>query len=352
MIKKIPHSFPTITKKDISAVTSVLSSGKLAQGIAVERFEKKMAERFCQKEAAAASSGTAALHLLFLALGLKENDEVIMPSYGCVALLNAVAYCGAKPVLADVCENDFGINPNEVKKKLSRKTKAILVPHLFGTCARVEELRSLGVCIVEDIAQSIGARLHGKPAGSYGDFAVCSFYATKMLTTGEGGMVLGSDKKVLNVIKDMREYDQKKQHKIRYNYKMTDFQAALGLSQLSQLPGFIRKRRKLANIYANVFSSVPFVKIPEIREGTEPVFYRFVIRVRRYLQAFDKTALTHHIESKKPVYSPVHPYLPVKNKFPVSDMLFSEARSIPIYPSLNEKTAWRAARTLAGAFPS
>lgn len=350
MIKKIPHSFPTITKKDISAVTSILSSGRLAQGSAVELFEKKMAERFCQKGAAAASSGTTALHLLFLALDIKENDEIIMPSYGCVALLNATAYCGAKPVLVDVCESDFSINPEEVKKKLSRKTKAILVPHLFGACARVEEMRSFGVCVVEDIAQSAGAAFSGKPAGSFGDFAICSFYATKMLTTGEGGMILGKNKKILESIRDLRDYDQKKKHKIRYNYKMTDFQAALGLSQLAQLESFIQKRKKLAALYTKIFTSIHGVKIQEIRYGTKPVFYRFVLRVQRALNRFDSTARRHNIECKKPVYSPLHPYVKQKNKFPVSDKLYREARSIPIYPALGEKTALHVARTLSGVF--
>lgn len=349
---KIPHSRPTISKKDIRQVARVLSSGFISQGPVVEMFEAQAARKIRQPYAAAVSSGTAALHLLFAALGIKENDEIIMPSYGCVALYNAAAYCGANAVLADVRESDFHIEPEDVKKKLTRRTKLIVVPHLFGFCAPVEKLKSFGVPVVEDIAQSIGAENSGKPCGSFGDYAVCSFYATKMLTTGEGGMVLGKNKKVIEAVRDLRDYDQKKTFKMRFNYKMTDFQAALGLSQLSQLAGFIEKRRKLARVYAEFFSSCSQVKIQRAEENTKPVFYRFVLRVKNNVTRFDALAKKHGIECKKPVHSPLHPYIDSKMRYPVSETLFRGNRSVPIYPSLSVKTAASVARRLLEAFPS
>lgn len=349
---KIPHSRPTITKKDIQQVARALASGQLSQGRIVEQFEKRLSRKIKQPYGVAVSSGTAALHLLFAAHGIKDNDEVIMPSYGCVALYNAASYCGANVVLADVRENDFHIDTQSVRKKLTRKTKLIIVPHLFGFCAPVQELKSCGIPVVEDIAQNIGAEINGKPCGGFGDFAVCSFYATKMLTTGEGGMVFGKNKKVIERIRDLRDYDQKKTFKIRYNYKMTDFQAALGLSQLSQLPHFIKNRRKLARIYAEAFSSCRHVAIQHAEEGTKPVFYRFVLRVKTHLSRFDAHAKKAGIECKKPVHSPLHPYLKNSSTYPVSERLYRLLRSVPIYPSLHEKTARDIAWRLKEAFPS
>src|SRR5262245_59537050 len=213
MPKSISHSQPTIDEKDLAAVRDVLKSGHLAQGSKVREFEKTVARRVRVKDAVAVNSGTSALHLVLLALGVTPKDEVIIPSFVCTALLNAVLYVGAKPIIVDVDKNSFNICPQEVKRKMTARTKAVIAAHMFGYPADMKSLLRLGVPVVEDCAQTIGGDCQGKPVGSWGKASICSFYATKMLTSTEGGMVLSNDTKLLAAVKDLREYDNVQKYK-------------------------------------------------------------------------------------------------------------------------------------------
>jgi len=281
------------------------------------------------------SSGSAALHLALLALGVGKGDEVIIPAYVCSVLLNAVNYTGAKPVLADVSLSDFNILTQEVRKKITRRTKAIIVPHMFGTPADVDEISKLGIPIIEDCAQSIGAKLKGQRVGSFGTLSILSLYATKMFTSGEGGAVLSGNKKLLTKIRDLREYDNKKKYLIRYNYKMTDMQAVLGLNQLKKLPKFIQRRREIADIYNSHFSELD-IQLPFVSQDRKVVFYRYVIRVRRNIEQMLMALKRKSIMCKRPVYMPLHRYLGMDN-FPNASHVWNSAISIPLYPSLSEK---------------
>ena len=220
----------------------------MVQGKKVLEFEAKVSRYLGVKAGVAVNSGTSALHLALLALNIGPGDEVMVPSFVCSALLNAVSYTGASARIVDVKADDFNISPVEVKKKLNKKVKAIIVPHMFGYPADLKELLSFGVPVIEDCAQSIGADYRGRKAGSFGVLSICSFYATKVMTTGEGGMVLSNQTKILDRIRDLRQYDHALNFQTRYNYKMTDFQAALGLSQLQRLPEFIKRRKQIAQI--------------------------------------------------------------------------------------------------------
>jgi perosamine synthetase len=182
------------------------------------------------------SSGTTALHLALAALPIHPGDEVIIPSFVCTALLNAIRLTGATPVLADCDETHFNLSVTDVKKRLSSRTKALIVPHLFGQAADLNELLAIGLPVIEDCAQSLGSRYEGKMTESFGTLAVFSFYATKFLATGEGGMVASSDAGLMEHIRDLRYYDEKDDDRIRFNCKMTDMHAALGRSQLRRLP--------------------------------------------------------------------------------------------------------------------
>jgi dTDP-4-amino-4,6-dideoxygalactose transaminase len=210
----IPHSRPTLGPEELRRVTRVFESRHIAQGEMVQRFEQTLAAKLGAEYAVCTSSGTAALHLTLLAMNIGDPDEVIIPSYVCSALLNAVNYVGATPVLADVDPETCNIDPADVKRRLTGRTRAIIVPHLFGLAANLDDLLNLKVPIIEDCAQAIGGSYHHKPLGSFGQAAIFSFYATKMITTGEGGMVVSNSKKFIERTRDLREYDKSADYKI------------------------------------------------------------------------------------------------------------------------------------------
>ena len=351
----IPHSKPTITENDIESVSEVMRSGYIAQGEKVREFEKKLASFIGVKGGIATSSGTSALHLALVVLGVGKEDEVILPTYVCTAPLNAIYYTGAKPILADINEDDFNISARDVKRKITKKTKAIIVPHMFGLPTEMDEILRFGVPVIEDCAQSIGATIrqpasgirhpasgirhpasgNRHPAGSLGALSICSFYATKLLATGEGGMVLSNDEELLSRIQDLRDYDEKDDFRVRFNYKMSDIEAAFGLSQLGKLPSFIKRRKGIAQKYSSVFRDYDFL-IPSVYKNREHIFYRYVVRVHRKAEEFIEDIQNKDIECRRPVYKPLHHYLSCGD-FPVADKVYENAVSIPIYPSLSDE---------------
>src|SRR5437867_1692953 len=204
----IPHSRPTVSVEDAERVARVVRSGRLAQGAEVEAFERELAARLGVAAVAAVSSGSAALELSLRALDVGHGDEVVVPTYACDALHHAVTRCGATPVLADADPETLGPAAKDVARRLTRRTRAVVVVHPFGLGLDLDEFLALGVPVVEDCAQAIGARVAGRSVGSRGAMAVCSFYATKLLTTGEGGAVAGAPERVARV-RDARDYDER-----------------------------------------------------------------------------------------------------------------------------------------------
>jgi len=263
----IPHSRPTLDYTDEEALLTVIRSGHISQGKEVAALEGEFADFIGVKHAIAVSSGTAALHLSLVALGVGPGDEVILPDFVCTALLNAVRYVGATPILTDVNGEDYNIDVNEVAKKRSRKTGAVIVPHMFGLPADMEALAALDLPLIEDCAQAVGSTYRGKKTGCLGKLAIFSFSATKMLTTGEGGMVATDDDLIAAVVRDFREYDEKTTDGIRYNYKLTDMQGAMGRSQLKRLTAFINRRREIAYVYNERLASfgIPIPRVPQER---------------------------------------------------------------------------------------
>lgn len=364
----IKHSCPTIGQPEAQALNSALKSKYLAQGDAVRRFEDSVVRHLGNKniKAIAVNSGSSALHLALLSLGISKGAEVILPSYACSAVLNAVNYTGAKPILADINENSFNISVESVKRKITKRTKAIIVAHLFGFPAEMNKFLSLSIPIIEDCAQSIGATYKNKQVGTLGKLAAFSFYATKMLTTGYGGMVISKDNKLAEKIRDLIDYDNRNDYITRYNYQMSDLSASLGLAQLKQLNQFIRRRRKIAAHYTRHLSALNLssLVLPTEQPNTTAIFYRYVIRHPKA----DKIILRLNragIEAKKPVYKPLHRYFgltplerPVMSSsgkilssplslnfltglnprdFPNAEQAHRSAISLPIYPSLTDK---------------
>lgn len=330
----IHHSKPTIDEEDIRAVGKVLSSGNISQGEKVKEFEKEYAEYIGVKHSIAVSSGTSAIHLALISLNIKQGDEVILPSYVCSSPYMAILYLRANPRIVDVSPSDFNIDVNSIKKAITPSTKAIIVPHIFGFPAELDEILDLGIPVIEDCAHSIGAEYKKKKVGSLGTLSICSFYATKMMTTGEGGMVATKDDDLCDTIMETREYDKRPLNRERYNYKMTDFQAALGISQLQKLNAFIERRRSIAEFYSEAFSDLP-ITLPLVKPHVSSVFYRYVVITSR-LNWTRKIAKERGLLCEKPVWKPLHQNL-ANIKCPNTDFVHDHALSIPLYPSLKEE---------------
>lgn len=340
----VPHSRLSIDQEDIEAVAKVLASGNIAQGEKVREFENELARYVGTKHAIACSSGTAALHLALVSMGVENSDEIIIPSYVCASPYLATLHAGAKPRIVDVDQADLNICAETVKARLTQKVKAIIVPHMFGNPAELDTLLELGVPLIEDCAQALGAEYKNRKVGSFGSLSVFSFYATKMITTGEGGMILTNNKESYDKIIDIRDYDKKPLMPVKYNYKMTDFQAALGLSQLRKLQQFISRRRQIASFYDEQFSKFNIIPPRNILHK-KPVFYRYVMNVNR-LNHIRKTAKEKGVNCEKPVWKPLHKFLP-RVRCPNSDYASKHALSVPLYPSLKEEEAEYVAETLS-----
>jgi perosamine synthetase len=339
----IPHSKPTIIEKKVilENIKKILNAEYLSENIFVEKFEQKVCRFFETKYAIAVSSGTSALHLALLALGVDENSEVIIPSFTCAALLNAILYIRVKPVIVDVDLDDFNIDFKEVKKYISKKTKAIIVPHMFGYPAKnIKEIIELGIPVIEDTTQSIGAKIDGEMVGKFGIINILSFYATKMITTfGEGGIILTNNKKIYSIIKDLKEYDKKRKFKLRYNYKLSEVQAIMGLQQIEKIEYFVNKRRKLFEYYKNRLKNCKNIKIFEPLKNTEPVFYRFIIQItdKENIDEIIANYKKFDIEVAKPIFLPLDKYYYGKFICKNSELLYNTTLSLPIYPTLDTK---------------
>lgn len=327
----IPHSRPTLGDKERAAADAVLRSGQLACGPEVEEFERRFARAIGMPDAVAVNSGTSGLHLALLALGVGTGDEVIIPSYVCSALLHAVRYAGATPVLADSLPEHGHMDNGKAISKISKKTKAVILTHLFGDATAAKEWKKTGLSIIEDATQSLGCETPEGPVGSLGDVSVFSFYATKIITTGEGGMIGVRDAKVAAILRDIREYDEKGKFRARYNYKMTDLAAAIGLAQLESLPAFVRQRRDIAARYDAAAVSAGWK--PHNQRGS--MVYRYVLSCEPDAGAAQESFASRGVQCKRPVYQPLHRVLSLSDKdFPRASMHHERNLSIPLYPSL------------------
>lgn len=328
----IPHVRLTIGAAEIAAVTKVLRSGQLAMGSVSRQLEKQLALLSKQKYAAVVSSGTAALHLALLALGVKTGDEVIIPAYSCQALLNAVKQAGAEPRLVDINLETFNLDPEAVKKGLTPKVKAIIVPHMFGLMADIAAIKKFGLPVIEDCAMGLGATLLGHPAGSFGDLATFSFYATKTVTGGEGGLIVSSRVSLIEFVDDTREYDKKKDFRVRYNYKLSDLNAAVAVAQLKKLKLFIKQRQAIAKRYHQALKNTNLI-LPVAPAGYEHSFSRYVIRLDQAAE-LRSYLLKHGVQTGRGVVLGANELIATGQRYPNSEQALKTAVSLPIYPTL------------------
>jgi dTDP-4-amino-4,6-dideoxygalactose transaminase len=237
------------------------------------------------------------------------------------------------------------MDPDDLKKRLTSKSKAIIAVHLFGLPFDIDEILALGLPVIEDCAQSLGANLEGQMLGTLGAIAICSFYATKLITTGEGGMLLSSDNGLLAKARDLRAYDKRESFAIRFNYKMTDLQAALGCSQLEKLEKFLGQREALAGVYNEQLATLSCT-LPLAQKGR--IYYRYVVSVQGNITELIQTLLNTGIEVARPVYRPLHRYFNLED-YPGAEMAWNSHVSLPIHPSLTSQDVHRVCQALQSA---
>ena len=313
-------------------MAAVVRRGWVAPGPEVTAFEHELAARLGTEGAAAVSSGSAALELALRALDVGAGDEVIIPTYVCDALHHAVCRTGATPVLADADPTTCSLSAADARARLTARTRCVIVPHAFGLAADVGSFLPLGVPVIEDCAQTLGARLDGRPVGSLGTLAVCSFYATKLLTTGEGGAVAGPAA-LLERVRDARDYDQHDDLAPRFNAKLSDLAAALGRSQLARFDAFVARRRAVAARYRERLRGAPCVLPPDA--GPRHVYHRFVVEVERPPDVVQASLAARNVAARRPVFRPAHRALGLSG-FPEAERLWARTLSLPCYPTLTD----------------
>ena len=330
----VPHSRPNVGKEEREAAATVVASGQLAQGPRVAELERRWCERTGNSAAAAVSSGVSALRLSLVALGVSSGDEVIVPGYSCVALLNAVLAVGATPVLADVLENEWTLSPDDVRRRLSKRTKAIIAVHLFGVPARLKELSQPGMPVIEDCAHGIGgpARL-----GSGGAISMSSFYATKMLCAGEGGILASRDAALIERARQARDYGDQLSSPSHLNDKMTDIGAAIALVQLEKLECMLAARAELARRYSELLRPLAdggLLSLP--CEQGDRIWYRYAVRLHRHTAAEIVERLSAgNIRLEQPVWD-LRQDKHWDAQLSACSLAFDGVLSLPLYPDLTE----------------
>ena len=339
----IPHSRPTIEPSDIDAVANAVGSETLVDGPYVEKFSSELACRLGTPDAVAVSSGTAALHLALRALGISPDDEVILPAYVCVAPLLAVRYTGAAPVLGDVDPYSGLMTADHIRAVITKRTKAVIAVHLFGRIAPMDDIMSLarehGLFVVEDCAQAVGGDYRKRPVGSFGDVSIFSFYATKVIAAGQGGMLSSPNREITKAARDLIHYDQRDDDVLRYNYRMSEIQAALVLSQLSRLDRFLEQRREIAKRYRDACVKSGIEPPPERPEG-EDIHFRFVVKTGGDPNVVINRFNDLGIHARRPVYAPLFHYTK-SAPLPGASYAFEHDISIPLYPSLSDESIMR-----------
>jgi perosamine synthetase len=348
----IPVARPAIGQDEISAVTAVLESGMLASGERVAEFERNFADYCGTTHAVAINNGTAALHAALMAADIGQGDEVIVPSFTFIATATAVSMTGATPIFVDVNEQTFGIDPAQVENHITPKTKAVIGVHLFGQPFDVQGIKQVceshNLVLIEDAAQAQGAICNGEKTGAMGDMGCFSFYATKNMTTGEGGMVTTSTKSLNERLRLLINHGQSEKYlhtRLGYNYRLTDVAAAIGLVQLKKLEKFNLRRRKNAE-YFDTHISVKGLVTPFVAPGMHHVYHQYVLRLTDEFP-MKRTDFIEYLKAKG-IGTAVHYPIPIHHQpiyaranepdsCPISTSLASSVLSIPVHPLLDQK---------------
>jgi dTDP-4-amino-4,6-dideoxygalactose transaminase len=350
---QIKMSKPTVGLRERVAVDAVLRSGMLAQGKRVAEFETRFSNVIGSKNSVALNSGTSALHLLLLAHGIGPGDEVIVPSFTFAATANAVALTGATPVFADIEIGSMCLDPIDVARKISARTRAVMPVHLFGNMANMQELEALtqknGLLLLEDAAQAHIASFDGRLAGTWGDGSAFSFYPTKNMTSGEGGMVCLKSDEVTRKLRLLRNQGMEKRYENEvwgFNNRMTDIHASIGIVQLSKLQKNTNRRRAIAAEYS---SKIRGVELPESSKNVYHVYHQYTVRVaEEQRETFMQKLKLKGIPTDIYYPIPVHrlPSFASKELLPNTERVARTCLSLPMHPGLTKSQVGRIIRSV------
>ena len=349
----IPINSPQIGEEEIEAVVKVLKSGVLTHGLGegpmVKKFEEDFARFVEAKYALAVNSGTAALHMAVVGAEITSGDEVILPSFTFVATAEAVVMAGAKPVFVDIDPETYNISAEKVEKAITKKTKAIIAVDLYGSPADLKPIKETadkhGLKVVEDAAQAHGAVYKGKPIGTYADVACWSFYASKNMTTGEGGMITTNDGEMAEKLKLLRTHGEKEKYKsilLGHNYRMPEIQAAIGCAQLAKLPIFLAKRRENAERLTAKLRGTKNLQLPTEPKNCKNSWYLYTVRLKG-AKMEKRNAVVEKLRQEgigAEVYyaCPIHlmPYYRKFGKFklPETEKASEQVFSLPVHPGV------------------
>ena len=342
----IPAAKPMIGDEEREAVDRVLRSGMLAQGPEVKAFEEEFSAHVGGRHCIAMNSGTSALHLGFIAASIKPGDEVIVPSFSFAATANSVVLAGAIPIFADIDPKTFNLDPDHVETLITKKTKAIMPVHLYGHIAAMDRFDEIaakyGVKIMEDAAQGHLASLNGRNSGEFGIVASFSFYPTKNMTAGEGGMVVTDSAEVARTLRLLRNQGQEIRYQneiVGFNTRMTDIHAAIGRVQLRKLPGWTAQRQKNA---AYLDANLKGVVVPFVTPGSTHSYHQYTIRIpggsAQKRDAFMEAITAKGVGCGVYYPTPIHRLqsFNLTLNLPETELVVKECVSLPIHPSLSQ----------------
>ena len=359
---------PYFSDLDISEITSrmasVLRSGWLTSGGVVEEFEKKFSSFVGTKYAVALNSGTAALHAILSELKLSSNDEVVVPANTFISTAFAVLYVGAKPVLADCDINTFNVTAETIERSLSSKTKAVIVTHVGGNPCEMDEIVKLcqekGVILIEDAAHAHGSKYRGKSCGTFGLANAFSFYPTKVITSGEGGMVTTDSKEIYEYIKTFRNVGRAEIGHgpivmLGYNYRMSNIHAVIGLNQLKHLEEFVKKRNELAKFYNQELEKIDWIKPQKVCNHSVSSYYAYIIKVLPN-SPISRDALMRYLKERNIettiMFRPIHmqPYFKsrfnVQKQYPNAEFVGDNTLVLPLHVGMTIEDAEYVVNTL------
>jgi dTDP-4-amino-4,6-dideoxygalactose transaminase len=344
---------PQIGKEEIEAVFKVMKTGVLTHGLGagpmVTKFENSFAKYMKAKHAIAMNTGTGALHSTLAAVGVKAGDEVILPSFTFVATAEVIVMIGAKPVFADINPDTYTVSPKAIEKAVTKKTKAIMPVDLYGLSADMKPIREIadkhGLKIVEDAAQAHGAEYKGKPPGAYADAACWSFYGSKNMTTGEGGMITTNDDEIVETVRVLRSHGEKKKYMsemLGHNYHMPEIEAAIGTVQLKRLSEFVAKRSENARRLSERLKKVKRLQLPKVPKDCKHSWYLYTARMKNAKKE-ERDKIVEKLQ-KKGIGSvvcyvnPIH-LMPFYSKFgkyklPETQKAARQVFSLPVHPGV------------------
>lgn len=355
----IPIAKPIIGEEEISAVIEVMRSGVIAEGQKVKDFEAAFADYSGTSYAVAVNSGTAALHAALLAHGIGNGDEVITSPFTFAATSNSVLFTGAKPVFADIKEDTFNIDPEKIVNKITAKTKAIIPVHLYGQSADMKVIMEIALdndlIIIEDACQAHGATFEGKKTGSFGT-GTFSFYPTKNMTTGEGGIITTNEKEIAEKVKMIRSHGSRQRyyHEILgYNLRMTDIAAAIGLVQLRKVDGFNDSRIMNAKYLSESLNEIKGISLPYVDGRCKHVFHQFTVRINndlsrdKIVDILNKRGIGTGIYYPLPIHKqPLYKEMGFNDSLPVAEKASSEVFSLPVHPAISKTELDTISKTL------